>query len=117
MVLALFVGCLSCFPTQTVGTLSVGTLSYWYSFLFSNSRLLVLFLLVLFAVGNLSCFASHGVGTPSVSTLSSFPTQTVSNLSVGTVSCFLFLQIPVGTLSILTLSSPPWKLKSNSKYD
>ena len=86
------VGTLSCFPTQNVGTLSC-----WYSFLLVlfpdfKLRLLVLFLLVFFSVGILSYFL----------------TQTVGTLSVGTLSCFLFSQIPVGTLSVLTLSSPPY---------
>ena len=64
------VGTLSCFLTQTVGTLSVGILSYWSSFLLSNSDCSY----SLCTVGTLSCFPTRTVGTLSV--------------SVRTLSCF-----------------------------
>ena len=89
----------------------------WDSFLLGHFPvfqlwLLGLILLGLFPVGTPSCFASqtagtHSVGSLSAGTLSCFASQTAGTLSVGTLSRFLFWQIPVGTLSILTLSSPP----------
>ena len=66
------VGTLSYFLTQTVGTLSVGTLS----------------------VGTLSCFPTQTVGTLSVGTLSCF---LFSQIPVGTLSVPTLSSPPIGT--------------------
>ena len=69
------VGTLSYFLTQTVGTLSVGTLS----------------------VGTLSCFLTQTVGTLSVGTLSCF---LFSQIPVGTLSVLTLSSPPLFTLCV-----------------